>query len=265
MKELFDNSAHKRYPVHVYEFLVIAPFKRSFSSILQTTCHHKFLHPLHRFLPKFDWDTRPRISLVPQHYNSKHWFKCSYAFNLSQFDLNINFLLLASQKKHQRRLGFSLSYSFLFCKNHDYYRIIVVWIRWKIQILYSRPMYESRATFSISIAWVIHGQIWSVMSENLSPMDLEPSTDLLLASQLCVWLRPSKGGWRSTLTREIKSGEQKLTSPDTEKQASRKCCSSDNTETTHICNFCDRDCHLHQAALFQQDRQFVSSCFFYFF
>ena len=34
---------------------------------------------------------------------------------------------------------------------------------------------------------------------------------------------------------------------------------------SHKYNLCDRDCHLHQAALFQQDRQFVLSCFFYFF
>jgi len=51
---------------------------------------------------------------------------------------------------------------------------------------------------------------------------------------------PSKGGCRSTLSRAIiiKSGEERLTSPDTEKQASRKWFSSDNTETTHKCNFC---------------------------
>lgn len=50
------NREHKRGSLKAFEFLRhCSTLQTSFSTVLDSTCHHKFLHLLHCFLHKFDW------------------------------------------------------------------------------------------------------------------------------------------------------------------------------------------------------------------
>ena len=127
LKESFDNHKHKHCSLKDFEFFVIAP-----STVLQWSCHHQlnFLYPLHQFLQKFKpHETHSwgflffNIVKVLQQKQKK---KKIQMLVLISSPLNVqsctNFIwigLLARQMKHQRRLGFHLSYSFFFCKDHN--------------------------------------------------------------------------------------------------------------------------------------------------
>ena len=57
-------------------------------------------------------------------------------------------------------------------------------------------------------------------------------------------LADDRSGWRSTLNKHLKSGEEKLMNEAVDKRARRKeRINSIRPETTHRCDLCDRDCH----------------------
>ena len=51
--------------------------------------------------------------------------------------------------------------------------------------------------------------------------------------------------WRSTLHKQLQSGEKKLTVAAAEKRAHKKETAANRPEPTHRCNLCDRVCHSH--------------------
>ena len=51
--------------------------------------------------------------------------------------------------------------------------------------------------------------------------------------------------WRSTLHKQLQSGEKKLTAVTAEKRAHKKEMAANRPESMHRCDLCNQDCHSH--------------------
>ena len=58
-------------------------------------------------------------------------------------------------------------------------------------------------------------------------------------------LAANRTSWRSTLHKQLQTGEKKLTVVAAEKRACKKEMAANRPESTHRCNLCNRDCHSH--------------------
>ena len=56
-------------------------------------------------------------------------------------------------------------------------------------------------------------------------------------------LAADRTSWRSTLQKQLQTGEKKLSAAAAEKRARRKEISANRPESTHRCDLCCRDCH----------------------
>jgi len=97
--------------------------KTSFSAILYSSYHHKFLHLPYLFLWTFGWsarDSRSRISFLQLQSVTTLNMNPNVCIHHTRVKF-IWIVSLACQKKHQRRHSFSLLYSFLFGENCNNY------------------------------------------------------------------------------------------------------------------------------------------------
>ena len=67
-------------------------------------------------------------------------------------------------------------------------------------------------------------------------------------------LAADRTSWRSTLQKQLQTGEEKLLAAAAEKRARRKETSANRPESIHICDLCGRDCHS-RIGLYSQNRR----------